>query len=42
MYDYYEYGENDLEVDMYVEEHQLEKEDRRQRNSNAHWRETIE
>ena len=42
MYDYDEAWQDDISVDMYIEEHQLEKEDRRQRNSHAHWRETIE
>jgi len=36
MYDHYEYGENSLEVDMYIEEWQIEKEMRREANYNNH------
>jgi len=32
----YERGENDLEVDMYIEEWQLQKDERRVRNFSAH------
>tara|TARA_R100001015_G_C4511537_1_gene83077 strand:+ start:326 stop:463 length:138 start_codon:yes stop_codon:yes gene_type:complete len=39
MYDHYEYGENSLEVDMYIEDWQIEKGMRREANYNNHiWR----
>ena len=31
-----------LYVDMYIEQHQFDKADRRERNMNAHWRPTDE
>ena len=40
MYDYYDdYGYDDLSVDMYIEEHQIMKDERREANYNNHaWR----